>query len=263
MFYTSMKKPVKKGGRKIKKKPVVISSLVIICCISFLSIAALLWPKFDTPSVSHITVVEGMRKEEVAEAFAKALNWSDKDKQKFIAISPEGFTFPTTYDIPITSKPEEVTNAILTTFTTEVIDKNPKLKATSTDLHTIIKIASILEREAYGKRDIKIISGIIWNRLNNKMSLDMDATLQYAKGSSTRWWPIVTSEDKSIDSPFNTYKNLGLPPSPISNPGPVAIDAALNPTKTNALFYIHDHAGYIHTAETYEQHKANIDLYLR
>jgi UPF0755 protein len=69
------------------------------------------------------------------------------------------------------------------------------------------------------------------------------------------------SADKKIDSPFNTYKNSGLPPSAISNPGEAAIDAALHPAKTKAIFYIHDQQGTIHTAVTYEEQKANVDTY--
>ena len=255
-----MKKP--QPRRKLKKKPVIISSLALISIISFFSIVVLLWPRFDTPNVFHIKIVEGMRKEEVAHAFGEALGWTAHEKQAFIAENTEGFLFPTVYDIPAKSKPQEVSNTITATFTHEVFAKEKTLTATSTNLGKIISIASIIEREAYSKKDMNIISGIIWNRLNKGMRLEMDATLQYANGSSTQWWPIVKSEDKQIDSPFNTYKHKGLPPTAIANPSLEAIDAALHPAKTNALFYIHDNLGFIHTANTYDQHLANISMYL-
>lgn len=248
--------------RKLKKKPVIISSLTLIAVISFLSVTGLLWPKFDTQSFFHIKVVEGMRKEEIADTFSKTLGWSYHDTQTFLAENPEGYIFPTTYDIPAKSNPNQVSTAILTTFTEQVVEKQEKLKTKEIDTDTAIKIASIIEREAYGKKDMNIISGIIWNRLKKNMRLEMDATLQYAKGSTTQWWPTVQSIDKNIDSPFNTYMHAGLPPTAIASPSADAIDAALHPAKTKALFYIHDRLGYIHTADTYSQHLANITQYL-
>ena len=95
------------------------------------------------------------------------------------------------------------------------------------------------------------------------MSLDIDATLQYVKGTEENWWPQVESKDKFIDSPYNTYKNTGLPPHPIANPGLAAISAALNPLTTSCLYYLHDKYGRIHCSPSYAGHKTNIELYLR
>ena len=129
-------------------------------------------------------------------------------------------------------------------------------------LDTAVKIASIIEREARGKDDMRLVSGVIWNRLFKEMSLDMDATLQYAKGNAdTGWWPKVVPKDKFIDSPYNTYANEGLPPTPISNPRLSTIEAALNPKKTDYLFYIHDKYGIFRGARTYKEHKQNIARY--
>jgi UPF0755 protein len=109
---------------------------------------------------------------------------------------------------------------------------------------------------------MKLISGIIWNRIFKGMKLQMDATLQYAKGSEeTGWWPQVNPQDKNIDSPYNTYMYTELPPSPIASPGLAAIEAAYNPQKTNCLFYLHDKKGVIHCSATYEGHKKNIAKY--
>ena len=102
------------------------------------------------------------------------------------------------------------------------------------------------------------ISGIIWNRLFINMPLQLDASLQYAKGtdSKTSWWPQVRPADKYIESDFNTYANKGLPPAPISNPSLDAIIAALNPKKTECMYYFHDQRGGFHCNETYEEHVA-------
>lgn len=152
-------------------------------------------------------------------------------------------------------------------------------KAQKINLDTAVRVASIIQREAAGKQDMNLISGVIWNRIFKGMSLDMDATLQYAKveqqdagqiyedindGASTTtvWWPKVASKDKYIDSPFNTYQNKGLPPTAIANPSIQAIAAAFNPTKTDCLFYLHDDYRNIHCSKTYSAHKENVQKYL-
>ena len=114
--------------------------------------------------------------------------------------------------------------------------------ASQIPLADALTVASMLEREASGSGDIQIISGIIWNRLFNGMPLQIDATLQYAKGESRNgnWWQAVTPDDKFIKSPYNTYEHVGLPPGPISNPSVASVIAALNPVQTSCLYYFHD-----------------------
>lgn len=256
--------------RKRRKNRFIATALSLGGLLVLLLVGFVVSHEHSFPAIKYINIREGMRKEEVANTFAKTLGWSEEEKQKFLNIhskatkgNDEGYFFPFTYILPTTANAEEASSAILATFNNEVVAKQNKLQSSDVDIDTIIKIASIIQREAADKNDMKIISGVIWNRLNKGMRLDMDATLQYAKGTTTRWWPVVKSEDKNIDSPFNTYKNKGLPPSAISNPGADAIDAALNPEKTDALFYLHDEYGIIHPAKTYAEHKANVDLYLK
>jgi cell division protein YceG involved in septum cleavage len=130
------------------------------------------------------------------------------------------------------------------------------------DLDTAVRIASIIQREAAGPHDMRIISGIIWNRISKGMSLELDATLQYVKGNEDNWWPMVKSKDKYLDSPYNTYKYKGIPPGAISNPSIDAINAVYNPQKTDCIFYLHDDNRKIHCSKTYDQHLANIRAYL-
>ena len=93
------------------------------------------------------------------------------------------------------------------------------------------------------------------------MKLQMDATLQYAKGDASDWWPQVNPSDKNIDSPYNTYLHTDLPPTPIASPGLAAIAAAYNPLTTSCLFYIHDKHGVIHCSATYAGQLSNIAKY--
>lgn len=216
------------------------------------------------PSMRIVRVEEGLRKEEVAQVVADKLNWNMQEKEDFINTSVEGHYFPKTYLIYKDDDPSVVQATMLDEFNKQInAVKRPKSKTIIND-ETVIKIASIIQRESGGKDDMNLISGIIWNRIFNGMKLQIDATLQYAKGSEEDgWWQNVTSEDKKIKSSYNTYLYAGLPPGPIANPGLAAITAAYNPQKTNCLFYLHDKNRKIHCAATYEQHKKNIDTYLK
>jgi UPF0755 protein len=221
------------------------------------------------PSVRIIKIQEGLRKEQIADLIGDKLGWDESQKTSFInahiALNTgnlEGYYFPKSYMINKNETPLSISKTMVDEFKKET--KNvPKTKATKIiNEDTALKIASIIQREAGGKNDMKLISGIIWNRIFKGMKLQMDATLQYAKGSEEAgWWPQVNPQDKNIDSPYNTYMYTELPPSPIASPGLAAIEAAYNPQKTNCLFYLHDKKGVIHCSATYEGHKKNIAKY--
>ena len=109
-----------------------------------------------------------------------------------------------------------------------------------------------------------LVAGILWNRLLVDMRLEVDATIQYAIGNEEDgWWRQITSDDRWLESPYNTYRSVGLPPHAIANPGLDAIEAVIYPQPTNCLFYIHDRSRNIHCAATFEQHQRNISIYLR
>ena len=221
------------------------------------------------PSVRIVRVQEGLRKEQVAEIMVNKLGWDGKEKDRFINFhlalnsnNLEGHYFPKTYMLNKDDNPTDVTATMLHEFSKQVgtIKKTKSTQIINQD--TALKVASIVQREAAGKTDMKLISGIIWNRIFGGMKLQIDATLQYAKGTEEDgWWGKVTPEDKNIESPYNTYLYKGVPPTPIANPGLAAIEAAYNPQKTTCLFYMHDKNKNIHCAKTYEEHKRNIDRY--
>jgi len=148
-------------------------------------------------------------------------------------------------------------------FQENLLKLNIKNNDSVLNFEQVVTIASLIQREAAGKRDMRLISGIIWNRLLLNMPLQIDATLQYVNGDDGKWWPRVKPEDKKIDSPYNTYKNEGLPPGPIASPGIEALEAAMNPAKTDCVFYLHDKAKNIHCSDNYEGHLANINRYLK
>ncbi len=220
------------------------------------------------PSVRIVRIGEGLRKEEVANVLVKNFGWDETKKGEFLNAhlayakeSFEGQYFPKTYLIHKDSDPVVVSKTMTDEFRKKVESiKKPKSTKVINE-NTALIVASLIQREAGSKSDMKLISGIIWNRIFKGMKLQIDATLQYAKGDESMWWPQVNSADKKINSPFNTYI-YDMPPTPIANPGLAAIEAAYNPQKTSCFYYLHDKNRNIHCASTYEQHKKNIKRYL-
>lgn len=220
---------------------------------------------------SRVLVIQsGERKEQVADHFAKILGWDSVEKKTFLAgienaepELPDGKFFPGTYTAAREASPEEVIPLITGRFNDEVLSRYSDDVAAMVPLNDALTIASLLEREAYDFEDMRLISGVIWNRLFIDMNLQIDATLQYAKGSKPNqpWWPRVIPNDKYIASVYNTYKNSGLPPAPIANPSLDSILAALNPRKTDCMFYFHDKQAGFHCSKTYAEHVASLKQY--
>lgn len=223
------------------------------------------------PYMKWVVIPEGLRKEQIAEILARELGWNDQQKDdwvnKFTAMKydyVEGVYFPDTYLIPTDETPLDVAQRFINKFNEKFAPYADKFTAANIKWTTVLKIASIIQRETADKADMPLIAGIIWNRLNIGMRLEIDATVQYTRGNTgDGWWSPIKVADKQIDSPYNTYMYKGLPPHPIANPGIDAIDAVLNSTETDCLYYLHDPNKQIHCAKTYEEHLANINKYLK
>lgn len=217
-----------------------------------------------------LVIQSGERKEEVANNFTKILGWTSEEKQEFLdsivnatPLLSEGKFFPGTYVVAKDALPADVTPLITQRFNDEILSRYGPDIEKLVPLKDTLTLASLLEREAYDFDDMRQISGVIWNRLFIDMNLQIDATLQYAKGSNPKqpWWPRVIPSDKYLDSPFNTYQNEGLPPAPIANPSLDSILAALNPRNTDCMYYFHDKNGDFHCTKTYKEHVALIKQY--
>lgn len=218
-----------------------------------------------------VTIDQGMRKEQVANAFAKAISWNNNQKQEFLdgrTDSPlnlqEGLFSPGIYTVAIGMKPLEARAMVDNRFYKNVLSHYGTTTISVVPLDQALTIASLIEREAGGHDDRRVISGIIWNRLFIGMNLQIDATLQYAKANDMAiksWWPDVVPSDIFRASPYNTYMYSGLPPTPISNPSVASILAALNPRNTSCLFYFHDDNRQFHCSDTYKQHVALLKKY--
>lgn len=222
------------------------------------------------PHFAWIHIPVGVRTEQVETMLVDKLLWDAEQRQQFRAIQSasttlalDGFFTPGVYLIETKTPPQAAMRMFYDRAKKEFETLVQENATREVSMYNALVIASLIQKEAAGPHDMNLVSGIIWNRIDKGMALQIDATLQYAKGKEGRWWPVPLSEDKYIDSPYNTYKHVGLPPGPISNASAAALAAALNPMKTACLFYIHDPFARIHCAPTYSGHLANINAHLK
>ena len=226
----------------------------------------------EGPDLRWVTVLPGMRKEQIGERLQQTFGWSNEELEKWDTVYTtqkeeytEGVYFPDTYLIPVKENGQLIAARMINNFNDKFSDYYDKFAEKNIRWTTAIRIASLIQREAGSEKDMPLIAGVMWNRLNNNQKLDIDATIQYAKGKTDGvWWSVVTGSDiRNIDSPYNTYKYSGLPPFPISNPSIEAIDAVLSPEETDCIFYLHDKNREIHCSVTYEKHLEYIEKYLK
>ena len=224
-------------------------------------------------STEKVTFQEGLTIEEMArkwaksglgdaQAFIKASKPPNSYTQGFLAYrsnkdSLEGYLFPATYDILLSSTPQEQISSMLDSFAAQVIPKLSPDIANSTKLNDLITLASIVEKEANTLEDRKLVASVFYNRLKIGMKLESDVTVNYATGKTQ-----TLPADLKIDSPYNTYRVSGLPLGPICNPGLESIMATANPAVSEYLFFLADENGKGVFAKTYEEHQQNIERYL-
>lgn len=168
----------------------------------------------------------------------------------------EGYLFPDTYKFPVDAEEKAIAQRMLDNFDRLVAQgKEDEIKKTGRSLHEIVTIASLIEREARVPQDRGKIAGVIYNRLERKMPLQIDATVQYARGEHKAR---LLYRDLKVDSPYNTYKIAGLPPGPICSPGLASIEATLNPEASEYLFYVARSDGSHIFGKTLSEHNRNI-----
>jgi UPF0755 protein len=170
--------------------------------------------------------------------------------------SLEGFLFPSTYLVPLGASPQQVEEILTDEFFKELPpDAAVRTRALRVTVPQAVTVASLVEREAKVEADRPMIAGVIYNRLRLGMPLQVDATIEYAL---PRHKSELSFGDLKIDSPYNSYTHAGLPPTPIANPGRPSLEAALNPAKTDALYYVYCGNGRHVFARTLAQHQANV-----
>ena len=233
-----------------------------------------------------VTIQEGLRLEQVAAVVAtqtsiseaEFLEWATAGWRDagfafdFLADLPptatlEGFLFPETYRLPEEPTALDLLGRMLETFAARV---TPEMRAAAANrglsTYQLLTLASIVEREAVLDEERPLIAGVYHNRLEAGWFLNADPTVQYAldlRADTGEWWPVLTLDDLGLDSPYNTYRNLGLPPSPICSAGLASIQATAYPADTDYFFFLADctkNDGSHLFAVTLEQHNANYQM---
>lgn len=213
-----------------------------------------------------VTVQEGLRLEQVAAVVAaqtdisedEFLAWVTTEWRNstlafdFLADLPpnatlEGFLFPETYRLPEDASSLDLLTRMLATFDARV---TPEMRTAAANrglnVYELITLAAVVEREAVLDQERPLIAGVYHNRLEAGWFLNACPTVQYGIGlanggnDAREWWPVLALDDLELDSPYNTYRNLGLPPGPICSPGLTSIQASAYPADTDFFFFLAD-----------------------
>ena len=232
---------------------------------------------------TDVKIIEGWRLTDIGEHLEKegistkqkflsltesASDWPfDFEKPKALNAIPnntslEGFLFPDTYRIYRDDNEliviKKMINNFADKFTAEMAEDAAKQ---GRDIFEIVTMASIIEKEVRGHEDMRVVSGLFWNRIKNRQGLESCATLAYILGIDKQ---IYSLDDTNIKSDYNTYQNLGLPPGPICNPGLNAIKAAIYPIDSEYNYFLsRSDNGETVFSKTYQEHLRNKAKYLR
>lgn len=207
----------------------------------------------------RITFPEGVTTRDISEKVAETLPLILPENIITLGKSKEGYLFPDTYLFSQDTTAESVIETMRANFDVKTTPLSADIKASGRSIGDIVIMASLVEKEARTIENRRIVAGILWNRLKIGMPLQVDAVFGYIFNRDT-YSP--SFEDLKVDSLYNTYTHAGLPPGPISNPGIESLQAAINPAKTNYLYYLTGFDDLMHYATTYAEHQANRRKYL-
>jgi UPF0755 protein len=205
----------------------------------------------------RVTIPEGFTRTQIATLLSGVL--PQFSVSEFLAKTKEGYLFPDTYQFSSRAHTSDIIEKLQDTWTKKAY---PVVTGMSSSLSAsdIVILASIVEKEAKGSDDRAFIAGILENRLTKHIPLQVDASVAYGLHKDG---DELTRNDLQTDTLYNTYLHKGLPPTPISNPGLLAIQAVLHPETSDYLYYLHDKDGIAHYAKTFAEHRQNIIRYLK
>lgn len=209
---------------------------------------------------TKVTFPEGFTAKQMSDRLGATFPEFDTALFLTLAKESEGYLFPDTYSFFPSITPDVAVSLLKRNFETQTIPLEQSIRTSGRTRSDLVIMASIIEKEASTAEEMPVVSGILWKRLDQDMALQVDAPFLYTLGKASSE---LTRKDLASDSPYNTYRNKGLPPTPISNPGLDAIKAAITPVDSPYYFYLHGRDGVIRYAVTYREHQANIAKYLK
>jgi len=218
----------------------------------------------------QVTLLEGWTNEQMAQALAKAqlgdeatltqaldtlpttTSITDLPKELASSTTTQGFLFPDTYRFFQGSSTDQIMTKLLTNFTGKFTPQMlADLTAAGHTEYEVVTLASIVQKEAKTPEDMKKVAGVFWKRIAAGMPLQSDVTVEYI---THKIGVRPTLADLDVESAYNTYRNTGLPPTPICNPGLDALQAAVYPTESDALYFLATPTGEVKYSATYDQH---------
>lgn len=227
-------------------------------------------------SSTRVTIPEGYTNQQIADTLqAKGITNSREFVEASKSFNPEqvylkdkkpnghsweGYLFPDTYNFDKGAPAADLVARLLQNFDRRIEPHKSAIAGNKYSLHQILTLASLVEKEGRTTSDRNMIAGVLFNRLDNNMRLDVDATVRFI---TNNWDKPITQADLNIDSPYNTRKRSGIPPGPICNPGLVSLQAVLSPTPNDYLYYLTDNDGVTHFAKTLDEHNQNKQKYLQ
>lgn len=215
----------------------------------------------QNPEDVWVTLIEGWRKEEMAEKLSEQLT---VNSEQFKKVAKEGYMFPDTYLFPKDYSIEQIAKILRDNFEKKYTPElRAKIKSLGLSEAQGVILASIVEREGRSQEVRRMIASILLKRLKIGMGLNADATIQYALGYQPQeksWWKRhLSRDDLKINSPYNSYIHSGLPPTPIANSSLSSLKAVADADpSTPYLYYYHDSKGDSHYGKTLDEHNTNI-----
>ena len=225
--------------------------------------------------VRTVTVPEGYTMFDIADAVEEAGLGSHDDFLKEArednslvedfapqATSLEGYLFPDTYQFTRTQGMKEIVETMVRRFRKEATALNLS-NDSSLNIPRMVTMASIVEKETGKSQERGLVASVYYNRLNKRIALDADPSVIYAHLLDGTYTGALHHSDMRIDSPYNTYRNAGLPPGPIGNPGRLALEAAMHPATSDYYFFVSDGNGHHRFARNLSEHNRNVVAFRR
>lgn len=227
---------------------------------SAFSVARLITAAAPPDTLVQLTFPEGFSVKDYAVLIEKTLPEFNTEEFKSLATPNEGFLFPDTYSVPVDYSPSELNALLQETYQSKVSNLKDEMNEHPLGEYGVVTLASVIEREANSPESMQLVADVLLKRLSEGMRLQVDASLEYVLNKPLSE---LESDDLKLDSPYNTYLYDGLPPTPIGNPGIQTIKSVLYPEENDYYYYITDENGDFYYAKTFEEHKRNIETYLR
>ena len=226
------------------------------------------------PEIVKFTIPEGFGVKDIANRLAdlglvdydeflekarKFAPYNYIEKKSNVFYYCEGFLFPDTYEVENSIEVEDILLMMAEDFDYRLTNSmRARAAEENLSIYDLIILASIVEKEVRYDEDRPIVAQVFFKRLKMGMPLQTDASLQYLMDAPKE---DVSIADTQIESPYNTYQNVGLPPGPIANPGLAAIEAVLYPADTDYLYFVADRSGHNHYSNSYDEHLALVNQY--